>query len=631
MADTNKYIDVAYLQEFWAHVKNLPSTSLLKVTSDGSTNGKTLIIHLDDLYKAVAAAGADAQKHTALTTDADGASSGIKVTKATGATGDVYTVELAPAKLTALNKLIADESLYVTKASVTGGGSVSTWGQSASIEVDGKTFSVELPSNPIANIDGGSSTNAGVTVTIDKTSLAPTVSVAPGNVEANNTSVVTGGDVYTAIDAAKSLQEKINKEDVAITGSSFITGSITVQSSKTDDGTVALTVTPKTTTSTATATALATKEYVDESVAGKNVVYSFKETSVSLTADTDSTLYKGTLTLQKSVDGGAVEDADSVSIEIEGSKFLEDSYLKSASIEGTVLTMVLHTGGAKSTSTETVTCDLATFLDAYTAGNGINIADDKTISVKTKTGDYITTSGDGVILNTSKLEGYAAQEAKAGDNNIATKGYVDEQINDAKVTATVAGSPVNVFGSTGSITIKTSKNDAGKVLTVTLPTFTKGTSTSGNVSVEIGTDGSITTSTVEQAATNTTKYNNTKLAQAGYVDEKVAGATLTAGTGIDLAGNEINVKTTGYITKSDAGINIDTANKVTGYATTEAKTGDNNLVTKGYLDKVVGEDLITIETSENNLSITTPTGGTDGKDFDINVPTATFDATLFEY
>lgn len=629
MADTNKYIDVAYLQEFWAHVKNLPSTSLLKVTSDGSTNGKTLIIHLDDLYKAVAAAGADAQKHTALTTDADGASSGIKVTKATEATGDVYTVELAPAELTALNKLISDESLYVTKASVTGGGSVSTWGQSASIEVDGKTFSVELPSNPIANIYGGTSTNAGVTVTIDKTSLAPTVAVTPGSVEANDASVVTGGDVYTAIEDAKNLQEKINKSNVAITGSSFITGSITVQSSKTDDGTVALTVAPETTTSTATATALATKEYVDASVAGKNVVYSFKETSVSLTADTDSTLYKGTLTLQKSVDGGAVEDADSVSIEIEGSKFLEDSYLKSASIEGTVLTMVLHTGGAKSTSTETVTCDLATFLDAYTAGNGINIADDKTISVKTKTGDYITTSGDGVILNTSKLEGYVA--GAGADNNIATKGYVDEQINDAKVTATVAGSPVGVFGGTGSITIKTSKNDTGKVLTVTLPTFTQGTSTSGNVSVEIGTDGSITTSTVEQAATNTTKYNNTKLAQAGYVDEKVAGATLTAGTGIDLTGNEINVKTTGYITKSDAGINIDTANKVTGYATTEAKTGDNNLVTKGYLDKVVGEDLITIKTSENNLSITTLTGGTDGKDFDINVPTATFDATLFEY
>lgn len=638
MADnTKKYIDVAYLQEFWARIKNLPSNANLTV--EGSTLSGTkhdLISHLDELYKKIAAADAEAEKHTTLTT---GTSNGITVTQDTTVTDHLeYKVELDSVLLAKINKLIEDEELYVTKNSVkTKKGAteadevtLSTWGDSGSIEVDGKTFTVSLPSNPIANIEGGESAAAGVKVSIDKDTLAPTVAVTPGAVAENNASVVTGGDVFTAIDNAKKLQEKINKKDIAITGGDFISGSITVQSSATDNGNVALTVTPKVTESTAPATKLATKEYVDESVAGKNVVYSFKEDSVALTDEDGDKKYTGTLTLQKSVDGGTAEDADSVSIEIDGTEFLKDSYLQSASIDGTILTMLMHVGRT-GTATNEVTVDLAKFLDAYNEGAGITIDADKKISVKTKEGDYITTSTDGVILNTVKLQGYADTEEKAGDNNIATKGYVDEQIGNAQVSATVTGSPVNAFGGEGSITIKTSKADeTGKTLTVKLPSFEAGTSTNGNVSVAIANDGKITTTTVEQAGSGD-YATKTALAQAGYVDEKVAGVVLTAGTGIDIIDNVVSAKSTGYVTNGTSGLNIDST-KITDTATA-SEGEDANLVTKGYVDKMVGDYTVSITTSEDNLSIETPTDGTVGKDFDINVPTADWDETksLFTY
>lgn len=658
MADnTKKYIDVAYLQEFWARIKNLPSNANLTV--EGSTLSGTkhdLISHLDELYKKIAAADAEAEKHTTLTT---GTSNGITVTQDTTVTDHLeYKVELDSVLLAKINKLIEDEKDYVTKKSVkTKKGAteadevtLSTWGDSGSIEVDGKTFTVSLPSNPIANIEGGESAAAGVKVSIDKDTLAPTVTVTGATYIEEGTdagtftnpgNVVTGEEVAKAINAAKALQEKIDITNQVITGTGeatenekLIKGTITVQSSATTNGTVDLSLTPKITESTATATALATKEYVDEAVTGKNISYSFKETAVELTDADGDKKYTGTLTLQKTDNDTNTTTEDAVSIEIDGTEFLKDSYLKSAAIaeDGKTLVMTMNVGRI-GTATNEVTVNLAQFIDAYNPGAGIKIDADKNISVKTKEGDYITTSTDGVILNTGKLQGYADTEAKAGDNNIATKGYVDEQIGNAQVSATVTGSPVNAFGGEGSITIKTSKVDAtGKTLTVKLPSFEAGTSTNGNVSVAIANDGKITTTTVEQAGSGD-YATKTALAQAGYVDEKVAGVVLTAGTGIDITKNVVSAITTGYVTKGTTGLNID-SDKITDVTEGGPSTGeDANLVTKGYVDKMVGDYTVSIITSEDNLSIVTPTDGTDGKDFDINVPTADWDETksLFTY
>lgn len=72
----------------------------------------------------------------------------------------------------------------------------------------------------------------------------------------------------------------------------------------------------------------------------------------------------------------------------------------------------------------------------YTAGDGINdIATDSDTKnqISVKAGSYVTVDGNGVSVDSSKIQGYAETEATAGDNNIASKKYVDDTVSAALI------------------------------------------------------------------------------------------------------------------------------------------------------------------------------------------------------
>lgn len=642
MVTTNKkYIDLAYLQEFWSQVKLIPNNTLYTVTLPANYDGtaaQSIVKHLQDLYAGLATTGVDASKHSIVAKNTD--DKDITLNTSTDTTGGtIYTIGLSEGFLKRISDLEAAENDYVKKASVNDGGTVSKWRDSASITVDNKTLTVTLPSDPTAKISGGTSdAKNGIQVSIDSKTLAPTVTVEPGSIATGDTSVVTGGAVYTAIEDAKALQEQIKVNNADITGGTFISGKISVNSATTGNGTADLTLTPTLTKiEGVTATAIATDAYVNAAVLGKKIEYSFGSDVVLQKnegkSDNNKEIYDATLTLMKSVDGATAVDDVNVNISIDATEFIKDSFLQSAAMgtgdDANKLILTMQKGTGKAATTETLKVDLAQFIDTYTAGNnGIVIdATTKTISAKAK-GTYIKVDDEnGIqIKDTMIADG---DKTEADHAKLATKGYVDEKAKTSAVSVTLAGSTgvvdgkvatIEAFGESGSINVKTGASDTtGTTLSVSLPSFATGTSTSGNVSVAITTDGKITTTTTEQAGSGdyATGTENKKLAQAGYVDQEVANVKLTAGAGINIADNNtISAKTAGYVTDSADGIDINSS-KITDV--TGASTGtDKNLVTKGYVDDAVQNDKITL--TSDYLTITDK--GEKGKDFDISVPVA---------
>lgn len=638
MATTEKkYIDLAYLQEFWKLIKNIPNQTSYTVTLPNGYTGtaaQSIVNHLKDLYIGLATTGVDANKHSIVAKSNDDTNITLGTTTDADTGGTIYTIGLSSSFLKRISDLKAAETNYVKKTDVTGGGTVSEWGDSASITVNDKTLAVTLPADPTAGISGGASeTKNGIQVSINNTSLAPTVSVTPGTIESGNTSVVTGGAVYTAIENAKSLQEQIKVSNADITGGTLISGKISVNSATTGNGSADLTLTP-TLTDTDGATAIATDAYVNAAVLGKKIEYSFgSDVTLRKNAGKSTTtteIYDATLTLMKSVDGANAEAADTVNISIDATEFIKDSFLQSAAMgtgaDANKLILTMQKGTGKAATTETIKVDLAQFIDTYTAGNkGIVIdATTKTISAKAD-GTYIEAdSTNGIQIKSSMIADNGSETDHA---KLATKGYVDEKAKTSAVSVALAGSTgvvegnvatIDAFGETGSINVKTSASDTtGKTLSVTLPSFAAGTSTSGNVSVAITTDGTITTTTTEQAGSG--DYANDKaLAQAGYVDQKVAGVKLKPGAGINIAAdNTISAKTAGYVSNGTSGIDINSG-KITDVTGATSTGTDKNLVTKGYVDNAFKEDKITLTSTYLTITDT----DSKGKDFDISVPVA---------
>lgn len=645
MATTNKkYIDLAYLQEFWSQVKLIPNNTSYEVTlpagyTDG-TAAQSIVKHLQDLYAGLATTGVNASKHSIVAKGASDTDITLNTTTDETTGGTIYTIGLSEGFLERISDLEAAEEDYVKKADVTGGGTVSDWEDSASITVNGNTLTVTLPSDPTAKISGGTSdTKNGIQVSIDSKTLAPTVTVEPGSIATGDTSVVTGGVVYTAIEDAKALQEQIKVNEATITGGTLISGTISVNSATAPGtGSADLTLTP-TLTATAGATAIATDAYVDAAVLGKKIEYSFGPAVVLQKnegkSDNNKEIYDATLTLMKSVDGATAVADNTVNISIDATEFIKDSFLQSAAMgtgeDANKLILTMQKGTGKAATTETIKVDLAQFIDTYTAGNNGIVIDATTKTISTKAaGTYIEVDDEnGIQIKDTMI---ADNGSDADHAKLATKGYVDEKAKTSAVSVTLAGgtgvvegnvATIDAFGESGSINVKTGASDTtGTTLSVSLPSFTTGTSTStgGNVSVAIATDGKITTTTTEQAGSGdyATGAENTKLAQAGYVDQEVANVKLTAGAGINIADdNTISAKTAGYVTDSASGIDINSS-KITNVTGASSEGTDKNLVTKGYVDDAVQNDKITL--TSDYLTITDK--GEKGKDFDISVPVA---------
>lgn len=304
---------------------------------------------------------------------------------------------------------------------------VDNWGESASLSVDGKKLTVTLPANPIADITGGTDSDKGIEVAIDPITLAPEVTVTPGEVATGDTSVVTGGAVYTAIEDAKAEDKYVSTGETgqAITSTGgLISGTLAITSDK-NGGSATLSVNPTLTKSTKTATAIATKEYVDEKATAEKVEYTFGA-DAKFSKVTDKEEYTVTVPLMKSVGGAAATQADAIVLTLDSSEFVKDSFLQKAEmgtgdkVNTLILTMKLADG-----TTKDIEVDLSKFIDTYTEGNGISIGD-RVISVKTTTGGYLKADENGLNIDSDQIAKGTSTGASA--TNLATKGYVDDAI-----------------------------------------------------------------------------------------------------------------------------------------------------------------------------------------------------------
>ena len=86
--------------------------------------------------------------------------------------------------------------------------------------------------------------------------------------------------------------------------------------------------------------------------------------------------------------------------------------------------VAVKTGAGLQTGADGVSVKLHKNSGTDDSGLTATSADGLTVN----TTGYVTKSGNAIALDTSKIEGYASTEATAGDNNLASKKYVDSQL-----------------------------------------------------------------------------------------------------------------------------------------------------------------------------------------------------------
>ena len=511
MACKQNFLDLDWAKEFWGRIKGIPNKTLYEYTKDGTTYATTNIVNaIADLYSKNASAVLDIvgsnyieakdgtgekagtvtltlQKTAASVTDSTETDDIVLVSALTG-----YAAEKNSTTLTGSENL----DLSQGDVTITLSGDVVSEG-SNSIVLKG----LKAKSDQELSTDKTSTVGYSGTQTIYLSGVIGKVSSADVYMPAAQT-ISSTGDSYAAFGSAN---QKITISDA------------------TSDNTVSIAI-PKLTA----AKGESSSSYV--SVELTNGVLSVKDTiedtflkkadahndlisidDVKLEKVEGSTTYSGKMSYTDNAG-----DGKTATISFDSADFIKDAFLDTVTVgEGEDAGYLIFTWNTDA-GKEATKIKIADFIKAYTKGDGIVITDDNVISVKAKEGGYISVTSDGVDILDSQIQ---TGSATGASTLLATKGYVDEQA--AAKTVTVTKTDVSAFGSTGSIEIEQNGTSVD-TFTVELPSFTTGKSTSENVSVAIADDGTISVTTKEQSATDTTTYKNTALATAAYVDELVA-------------------------------------------------------------------------------------------------------------
>lgn len=135
------------------------------------------------------------------------------------------------------------------------------------------------------------------------------------------------------------------------------------------------------------------------------------ETAVNTSGQTD-----GGLAVKLEADGGIAFDGTNGGLEIKPKT--------NSGIEVTSDGVAVKTGAGLQTDANGVSVKLHKTSNTDDSGLTATSADGLTVN----TTGYVTKSNNAVALDTSKIEGYASTEAATGDNNLASKKYVDSQL-----------------------------------------------------------------------------------------------------------------------------------------------------------------------------------------------------------
>lgn len=135
------------------------------------------------------------------------------------------------------------------------------------------------------------------------------------------------------------------------------------------------------------------------------------ETAANTSGQTD-----GGLAVKLDANGGIGFDSTNGGLEIKPKT--------NSGIEVTADGVAVKTGAGLQTGANGVSVKL--HQTGNTADSGLTATSANGLTVNTA--GYVKKSENAVILDTAKIEGYAASEATTGDNNLATKKYVDSQL-----------------------------------------------------------------------------------------------------------------------------------------------------------------------------------------------------------
>lgn len=661
---------------------------------------KEIVQHIEDLYGLLNVAKNNSAKHTKVNGTENQIY--VKPTTVSGVTTYTVSIDEAIYdRLIAIandqSQRVTKSSVKINKNATDTDATVNAFESSGSITVGGEngnvTLEVSLPSNPTTGMTGGSSTANGITLSNDgKTSGKkigePVLAVQPGEIGEDVDKITTGGKVYEYIKTNLTDASQHLDQSVAFGKGTLLPGTLTVkmtvpskdsEGNITGAGTANVVLEPVLTETYGetelTNGAIATDAYVIEKTNGIGNTYEFKEdgvttgtTGVVLEKSGDTAIYQGKLTLSGKNKAGETLPDKEVVIKIDTTEFVKDAFLTSANVVTPTASEVAAAGYQDADATARVgkkclalTVKLADgsdkiiyvpleqFIDLYQEGNGIGISSD--LKVSAKTSGYVKideTAGDankGIILdgeqiqNESSTTGFTDEEIASKDQ-LATKGYVDQVNNSSSVSVDVVGG-ITGFNQTASISITdgATADATTKKLEIKVPELkTNDTLDNNNVVTSINnTTGAISVATNEKSADAT--GTNTKLAQKGYVDEKVSTITYKEGYGIDINNgqtdadkkNEISLEpaANGYL-KFDGDGNL----IINSESISDANPNDDDdhdlLATEKYVLNKLNANGIKIGTADATIDLT-PDDNSVSKTYNIDMPIATWAAADFVY
>lgn len=656
----NKYIDKAYMFELWKRILAIPQNMKITIVdAEGNIFSpagiKTIVGHLEALYTLVKGAQSEAASHTTVSAVEPDI---IKVEKNTeGANGTVYTIKVGTTLSADIAAIEAAYASFVKKDDVSTTGTPNDFNTSGSITVDGKKLTVSIPTNPAAGLVGDTSTDKGLTVTTDGTGK-PTVALKAGEIDTDIDALTTGGKVFDAIKT--NLTDKGQKvhKTVQFGNGTLLPGSITITTSNVAANEVAdVTFSPVVTTTygeddsakTLTNSKLATDGYVTDKLVGLNSEYGLEgnnddKDKVVLNSGADN-IYSGTLTLTEKIDGDT-KTGKTVSISIDATQFVADAFLSGSEIveitgeDGKKVKNLRLIVTLADKTTKNIDVPMDKFDDPLVETDTVKISDKNVVSVATS--GYVTTDTDGnVTLAATKLEKAINTTDLTNSDYLASKKYVDSQKDSNSTTVSLSGSTgvvsadgvtaaINKFGQNATISVVEKTGEPAKDYTVSIPSLTTtDTIESKNIVTTIDAEGNIAIAINEQEGPTGSSH---KLAQAGYVDEKVASVTYTGDNqtvSIPTEGDDKNkaslvADTNGYLTVGTDGLNVNT--KKLAKDTSATAVDATNLVTKGYVEEKTNSIGITMVSSNKTLAIT-PDSKSRGKTFKVEMLHEAWDKT----
>lgn len=521
-----KFIDVAYLQSFWARVKGIPSNSNYSVTPTGkSAINKTLLGHLQDLYEKAASV--------------DGAVLGVSYTGAetnkllTITTSDhqvsVSSTEYLTSAITKANSAVQS----VTKATGAYSGlTVSSKDANNGIEIglDLTAFGADTKDDILDSITAAS--NGGLEVTKTET--------------ANKTTAITIGIDSTTLATIGSALQEVAIDSSYLAGNGTASSPIAIDSTKIQDSGSAV-----------NHNKLATKGYVDSQISAFAGVTSISaaggDVPPTYNVEVDSSKGDVTIGLNSDAQAALALAASAIQSVTTDSSTTNDGYLTTSASDG-VVTISLDASGFELNSNKVNQFDDSDSGDSTnyaTVGAIVDYVNDKidAISASTVTVTGGKSSAQGATLATFAKDGntedyyvYLTDNA-GGVHNI--KLNATDFVKDSFLASVELDDSSHELVFTWNTKLA-SDSDATTETTITrvnlddyIDVYTEGAgisiNDSSNNAISVNTSGYITIDSSSNVVIDAdliqdygTATGHDKLATKGYVDNQIGGINITS-------------------------------------------------------------------------------------------------------